>query len=102
MKIKCLPLFYDNYVLIQVINHTFAAVKSAEKYEVLKKALEPVFSELNELIEEQEITIDERTIKLEIIFGGDMKFLLLAMGMNAANSNYACLWCKIHKSNRFC
>ena len=61
-----------------------------------------MFSELNELIEEQEITIDERTIKLEIIFGGDMKFLLLAMGMNAANSNYACLWCKIHKSNRFC
>ena len=33
-----------------------------------------MFSELNELIEEQEITIDERTIKLEIIFGGDMKF----------------------------
>lgn len=88
-------------VLAGVGNHTFAAVKSAEKYDALKKALEPVFSELNELIEEQEIAIDERTIKLEIIFGGDMKFLLLAMGMNAANSNYACLWCKIHKSNRW-
>jgi len=57
--------------LLNTGNHTFAAVKCAEKYEVLKKALVPVFSEMNELIQDEEITVNERTVKLEIIFGGD-------------------------------
>ena len=28
------------------------------------------------------------------------QFLLLVSGRSAANSNYACLWCKIHKDRR--
>lgn len=27
--------------------------------------------------------------------------MLLILGLNSANANYACLWCEIHKSNRW-
>ena len=81
-------------------NHTFAAVKCTENYDNLKQALEPVLADMNELIEAQEIEVEGKIIKLEIILGGDMKFLLVVLGMNAAHSNYACLWCNIHKKNR--
>ena len=36
-------------------------------------------------------------MKLELFLGGDLKFLLMVMGMNAASPNYACLWCLLHK-----
>ena len=29
-----------------------------------------------------------------------LQFLLLVSGRSAANSNYACIWCKIHKNER--
>ena len=36
----------------------------------------------------------------KLFVGGDMKFLLLALGFNDANSMHACLYCKIAKENR--
>lgn len=30
-----------------------------------------------------------------------MKFLLMIMGINSATADYACLWCKIHKDDRW-
>ena len=30
-----------------------------------------------------------------------MKFLLMIMGMNSATADYACLWCKIFKEERW-
>ena len=39
-------------------------------------------------------------IYIAIFLGGDMKFLLTVLGMNAANANCACLYCKIEKKNR--
>ena len=66
-------------------NHTFAAVKCTENYDNLKQALEPVLADMNELIEAQEIEVEGKIIKLEIRLGGDMKFLLVVLGMNAAH-----------------
>jgi hypothetical protein len=34
---------------------------------------------------------------LALFLGGDMQFLLTALGLNAANSKYSCLYCKIDK-----
>ncbi|KAL9977503.1 hypothetical protein ACROYT_G014911 [Oculina patagonica] len=33
--------------------------------------------------------------------GGDMKFLLMFLGLNSATADYACLWCKIHKDDQW-
>jgi hypothetical protein len=38
--------------------------------------------------------------KIEMFLRGDYKFLLMAMGMKRATSDYACLRCKIHKLQR--
>ena len=30
-----------------------------------------------------------------------MKFMLIVLGLNAANANYSCIWCEIHKEKRY-
>ena len=87
-----LPSLCDD-ALTAAGNHTFAAVKCSEGYESLKNALEPVLAEMNELIKEGEIVVDGVTVKLDIKLGSDMKFMLIVLGLNAANSKYACMWC---------
>ena len=53
--------------------HTFAAVRSPEDYDSLRKSFEPVFSEMNELIRDGKVNMNGMSIKLDIVFGGDMK-----------------------------
>jgi hypothetical protein len=36
-----------------------------------------------------------KTYYLKLFLGGDMQFLLTALGLNAANSKYSCIYCKI-------
>ena len=95
-----LPSLCDD-ALTAAGNHTFAAVKCSEGYDSLKDALEPVLAEMNELIKEGEIVVDGVTIKLDIKLGSDMKFMLIVLGLNAANSKYACMWCEVPNSNRW-
>ena len=38
---------------------------------------------------------------MEMFFGGDYKFLLMSMGLSGATSDYSCLWCKIHKLQKW-
>lgn len=57
---------------------------------------------MNDLIREEEINVDGKMMKLKVVVGGDMKFMLIVLGMNAAHSTYACIWCEIHKDKRFC
>lgn len=87
-------------VLAGTGNHTFAAVKCPEKYDSLGEALEPVFSEINELLTEKEIEVDGKTVKLNVVVGGDMKFMLIVLGLNAAHSTYSCVWCEVPKDKR--
>ncbi len=81
-------------------NHTFAAIRCVEKYDTLEAGLESVFTDIDELIQLQEIEVNETKIKLDIILGGDMKFILILLGLNAAFANYSCIWCHIHKKER--
>ena len=82
-------------------NHTFAIVKGSESYETLQDSFGMIFQEINNLIQVGEITINNSRLNLEFFLGGDYKFLLIMMGMKAATSNFACVWCKIHKDNRW-
>ncbi len=87
-------------VLVGSGNHTFAAIRCVEKYRTLEAGLESVFTDIDELIQLQEIEVNEIKIKLEIILGVDMKFILILLGLNAAFANYSCIWCYIHKKER--
>ncbi len=57
-------------------NHTFAAIRCVEKYDSLEAGLE---SDIDALIQLQEIEGNETKIKLDIILGGDMKFILILL-----------------------
>jgi hypothetical protein len=90
----------DENVMSSKTNKTVAIVNGPEKYETMKTSLSDFFCEVNELIEKKTLLVDGEDIELDIFLGGDMKFLLMIMGINAATSNYSCLWCLIHKDNR--
>jgi hypothetical protein len=66
----------------------------SENDEELKRVLIPVFEQLKEI---QSITYENRTIAIIKFIGGDLKFLLLYFGINAANSTYYCLYCTVSK-----
>ena len=85
--------------------HTLAIVSCDEKYFTIKECLSSIFTDINNLLEQKngEILYETKCGKkfyLEIYLGGDLKFLLTGMGLNAANSKYACLYCKIDKKDR--
>lgn len=83
-------------------NHTVAIVKGSECYQTLQESFGTVFNEINKLKQyKQPVTINNSSFHLEFFLGGDYKFLLLMLGIKSATSIYACLWCKIAKTNRW-
>ena len=74
--------------------------KCKEAYDELSSCCAPIFQELNSLMNEGEITVGETKYKLDIFFGGDMKFVQLCLGLNGSTANYACPWCHVHKNDR--
>ena len=82
-------------------NHTIAVVKGKENYSTLETCFKDVFRDINALVKEKKIEVNGKTVNLEFFVGGDYKFLLILMGLSAANSNHACVWCKVHKDERW-
>ena len=48
--------------------------KCKESYDELGSCCAPIFQELNELLRDSEITVQDKKYRLDIFFGGDMKF----------------------------
>ena len=82
-------------------NRTIAVLNGHEDYETLKKFLGEDFDEINVMIHEGQLSVGDSTVKTEFFLGGDYKFLLLLLGLKGATCNYACMWCKVHKSERW-
>jgi len=40
------------------------------------------------------LKIDGRPNNIEFYLGGDLKFLAIVCGIEAANTEYACVWCR--------
>ena len=38
---------------------------------------------------------------LDMLMGGDMKFLQLVLGLGGSLCNYSCPWCGVHKNQRY-
>ena len=82
-------------------NHTLAVVKGKKNYKTLQESFADIFNEINRLNSEKKIEASDRVINLEFFLGGDYKFILLMMALKGATSHYACVWCKVHKKNRW-
>ena len=60
-------------LLLHAGNHTFAAIKGSESYELLSNGLKPVIDDINLAISNPHITIDHRKWTLDFVLGADMK-----------------------------
>jgi len=78
-------------------NHVIALVNTEEKYEQLSEALKDIEKEIQST---QYLTIDDHKFKIEYFFSADMKYLAVCLGLQAANANYSCIWCKCPKQQR--
>ena len=63
----------------------------AENYKSLRKALKGIVRRIKKL---KHITIDGKHFKIKYTQGGDLKWLANMNGINAANSNHLCVWCR--------
>ena len=79
-------------------NHLLAILKCPENYDSLKESLEDILKEASEL---KSVSINGRTHQIEYFLGGDLKFLALVCGIEAANGSYSCIWCKCRSSERW-
>jgi len=82
-------------------NRTIAVVNGPEDYHTVCDSLKKSLEEINKFIAQKSIDIDGKNYALDFFLGGDYKILLIVMGLSSATSDYACLWCKIHKLQRF-
>lgn len=71
----------DEMVMSSKHNKTFAIINGPEKYETLKISLSKSFDEVNDLIEKGTLSVNGQEVQLQFFLGGDMKFLLMIMGI---------------------
>ena len=71
-----------------------------EKYEYLSLAVSQIINELDE-IKDGFKDHDDVIWPVELFFSGDWKFIAIVLGINAATSNYFCLYCNCHKDERY-
>lgn len=71
-----------------------------QRSDTLKSSMGNVIKEINSVIKNGKIDVD-RKVSIEMCLGEDYKFLLMTMGLRGATCDYACIWCKIHKLQRW-
>jgi hypothetical protein len=86
--------------LASLDQNVFCIINCKENYEQLNAACKPVFDEINERIAEKGLFVDGTYYPVEFLFGGDMKFLQIILGLGSSLSTHACSWCRIHKGDR--
>ena len=79
-------------------NYILAIIKTTESYENLRESLVDLIDEMSNLTD---ITVNDKNYAIEYFLGGDWKFLALVCGIGRANEDYACIWCKCPKAQRW-
>ena len=62
------------------------------------RALSDIVNEVSTL---QSIEIGGNSHPIEYFMGGDMKFLAMVCGIEAANATFSCVWCKCPATDRW-
>ena len=73
----------------------------SEKCETVGTSWLKIISDINFVINNGKIKVNSKEIAVESFLGGDYNFLLMAMDMSGATSDYACLRCKVHRLFRW-
>ena len=78
-------------------NYSLAILQTGESYDDLAKGLEDICTEAKDL---EVLTVGEKVYRIQFFLGGDLKFLAIVCGIEAANADHACIWCKCPKDLR--
>jgi hypothetical protein len=62
--------------------------------------LQTLFSEINTLYEKASIDVEGKHFDLDILMGGDMKFLQLVLGLGGSLCNYYCPWYRVQENHK--
>jgi hypothetical protein len=79
--------------------HVLTMFTCNENFGELKVALQDVLRDL-ERIQKDGLTIGRNLYHLNFFLCGDLKFLLIVLGLKDATSEYACPWCFVRKDER--
>ena len=79
-------------------NHPLAIIEVPENYDAKVRALSDIVNEVSTL---QSIEIGGNSHPIEYFMGGDMKFLAMVCGIEAANATFSCVWCKCPATDRW-
>jgi hypothetical protein len=60
----------------------------------------PYFQKINTLYEKSSIEVEGKDFYLDILMGGDIKFLQLVLGLDRSLCNYSCPWNRVHKNHK--
>ena len=77
----------------------FCIVNCKEDYDQSKLACKPIFQKIKTLYEKASIEVEGKHFDLDILMGGDMKFLQLVLGLGGSLCNYSCPWYRVHKNH---
>jgi hypothetical protein len=80
----------DDLTLSSKDQNVFCIVNCKEDYDHLKLACIPIFlfQKINTLYEKASIEVGGKHFDLDILMGGDMKFLQLVLGLGGSLCNY--------------
>jgi hypothetical protein len=90
----------DDLTLSSKDQHVFCIVNCKEDYDHLELASTPIFQKINTLYQKASIEVEGKHFDLDILMGGDMKFLQLVLGLGGFLCNYSSPWCRVHKTQR--
>jgi hypothetical protein len=77
--------FYTNICIWDISRNSF---KMKEDYDHLKLACKPIFQKINTLYGKASIEVEGKHFDLDILMGGDMKFLQLVLGLGGSLSTF--------------
>ena len=82
------------------MNHTVhvAIINTTEDYDTLSESLADISNEIKEI---HSVQVNEVQYTVVWFFTADLKFLALCSGIEAANSRFACIWCKCPSESRY-
>lgn len=87
-----------NLAMSEKGNYLLAVIRTSESYDTLANSLADLIEEMKNL---EEIDVDNSTYYFEYFLGGDWKFLACVCGIGAANADYACIWCRCPRLERW-
>jgi transcriptional antiterminator Rof (Rho-off) len=90
----------DDLTLTLKDQNVVCIVNCKEDYDNLKLACKPIFQKIYTLYVKASIEVEGKHFDLDILMGGDMKFLQLMLGLGGSLCNYSCPWNRVHENHK--